>query len=79
MSPMPNQPDLDRHEIDRRFDYHSPDTEEKRLAHEQVRAMFKDMGTILTNLPDGREKALTMTKLEEASFWAHAAIARDGT
>ena len=28
-------------------------------------------------LPDSREKSLTMTKLEETSMWAKAAIARN--
>lgn len=28
-------------------------------------------------LPNGREKALALTKLEEASMWAKAAIARN--
>lgn len=67
-----NQPELDRI-----FDYHEPD-DEKQLAHEQVRALFKDVGKTLSNLPSGRERSLALTKLEEASFWAHAAIARDG-
>ena len=30
----------------------------------------------MSNLPNGRERALVLTKLEEASFFAHAAIAR---
>jgi hypothetical protein len=28
-------------------------------------------------LPDGREKALAFTHLEEVTMWANAAIARD--
>lgn len=31
----------------------------------------------LMNLPEGREKSLAFTAFEEATFWAHAAIARD--
>ena len=30
------------------------------------------------NVPDGREKSLAMTKLEECVMWANAGIARNG-
>ena len=65
-------------DIDRIFDSHIPDNEEDRLAHEQVRQAFKATAKTMSNLPSGRERSLVMTKLEEASFYAHAAIGRNG-
>jgi hypothetical protein len=67
-----NQPD-----IDRIFDSHPPKDEGEALAHEQVRAAFKDMAKVMSNLPAGRERSIVLTKLEEASFFAHAAIGRE--
>ena len=32
---------------------------------------------IIDNIPDGRERALCLTKLEELSMWAKAGIARN--
>ena len=32
---------------------------------------------IVRNVPEGREKALALTALEEAMFWANAGIARE--
>lgn len=32
---------------------------------------------VMTTCPDGREKSLALTKLEEAKFWASAAVARN--
>ena len=68
---------MNQADIDRIFDSHPPKSDEDALAHEQVRSAFKDMARILSNLPPGRERSLTLTKLEEASFFAHAAIGRE--
>jgi len=64
-------------DIERRFSYHPPTTEARRAAHQIVRTGCWDLAdTLAARLPDGREKALALTKVEEAMFWANAAIAR---
>lgn len=46
---------------------------------EVVRDKFVIFGYRLNELlPDGREKALVMTKLEEAAMWAGMAIQKEG-
>ena len=62
--------------IDAAFTYHRPlpgDVE----AIESLREDFKDVAEGIDLLcPDGREKALALTKLEEVMMWANAAIVR---
>lgn len=42
-----------------------------------IRECSYDFALVVTNLcPDGREKALALTKIEEAMMWANAAISR---
>jgi hypothetical protein len=64
-------------ELRNRFTYHAPDND-KRFKHETVRSLLGDMAEELNDyLPEGREKSLVMTHLEEAMFWSNAAIARN--
>ena len=60
-----------------RFIYHNP-SEENKPKHQQVNetllAVAEDFDELL---PAGREKALALTKLEEAKMWSNAAIARN--
>ena len=63
--------------MDRRFDYHKPDAEKVELLIE-LRAELKMTAQFLEDLlPESREKALAITKLEESLFWANASIARE--
>lgn len=63
-------------DLNNRFDYHAPDDARKR-DHEDVRQTVKVAASNLNAmLPECREKSLVMTHLEEAMFWANAAIAR---
>ncbi len=64
-------------DIAHRFAFHAATTEEKRDAHTSVRQACRRLADELNErLPEGREKALVVTKLEEVMFWANAAIAR---
>jgi hypothetical protein len=65
-------------DIANRFTYHAP-TPDKVRQHERVRSYLRQMAEEFNQtLPEGREKSLVITHLEEAAFWANAAIARTG-
>lgn len=67
-------------DINTRFDFHAATTAEKRDEHTAVRQIIKRAAeAIEERVPAGREQSLSLTKLEEAMFWANAGIARDNT
>lgn len=64
-------------DIEHRFCHHSP-TGGKIVKHTEARVIAMNAAHELNDLlPEGREKALAITKLEEALMWANAAIARN--
>lgn len=70
---------MDQQDIDNRFQYHPPKDEGTKELHQQVRQTLHSVASSFNSaLPEGREKSLAITHLEEAMFWANAAIARKG-
>lgn len=62
--------------LQRRFDARNLDA--RKLAKQQLlRGLFSDTVSIIEEqCPDGREKSLAVTKLEEALLWANESVAR---
>lgn len=64
-------------DLDNRFDFHSATSTEKQMEHEAIREQCRVLAhRINEQVPDGREKSLAMTHLEQTMFWANAATAR---
>lgn len=64
-------------EIKERFHYHSPSLDGVQR-HAELSDAFVSIAVLVDDIcPDSREKSLVLTKLEEAKFWASAAVARD--
>lgn len=69
---------MDNADIESRFSFHPADTRAKQDEHQSVRGSCKTLADYLnTILPEGREKSLAITKLEEVMMWSNAAIARN--
>lgn len=64
-------------ELRHRAAYHPPQTDDTVRAHEDVREVTTQI-TLLYNdlLPEGREKSMALTFLDQAMWAANAAIAR---
>lgn len=69
---------MDVNDLRNRFEYHPPQTRERAEAHQVVRTAMLGTAIIVNDAaPDGREKSLAITHLEQAMMWANAAIARE--
>lgn len=67
---------MDSTELRNRFEYHAPDAV-KVIIHSAIRdGCFSLAEYLNSSLPEGREKSLAITKLEEVMFWSNASIAR---
>lgn len=65
-------------DLKNRFTYHAP-----KPGQPEIYAALRLTGLLLAqriaaNVPPGREQSLALTKVEEAIFWANAAVARHG-
>jgi hypothetical protein len=64
-------------QIERTFTYHSPKNDQPDR-YVMLRDKAKDLAyDIVKNTPSSREQSLAITHLEEAIFYANAAIARN--
>ena len=64
-------------QIENNFSYHSP-KEGQPAKYEAIRAKAKELAVLIDEqTPKAREQSLAMTNLEQAVFWANAAIARN--
>lgn len=72
---------MDQQDIENRFAHHPPSEEKavkKAVKHAAARAEVKSVAETLNDLlPEGREKSLAFTHLENALFWANASLARN--
>jgi hypothetical protein len=63
--------------IENNFKYHAP-KDGQPARYEAVRAKAKELAHLIDEqVPNGREKSLAMTNLEQAVMWANAGIARN--
>lgn len=69
---------INNEELERRFNFHPPSSEEVANRHQKVRLVCRDAAREIVELtgPPSREQSLAITALEEAMFWANGAIAR---
>ncbi len=65
-------------ELKKRFSHHPPLGPNQVSRYEEIRENGKNLArVIIQRCPSSRELSLALTKIEEAVFWANAAIARN--
>jgi hypothetical protein len=63
-------------DLKNRFTYHTPTVGMPEKFKQMRKEAFNLSSLIDTYVPEGREKSLAITKLEEAIMWANAGLAR---
>lgn len=73
---MPEENQIINQELENRFTYHLPKGDQP-VRYELLREAAKRLAYFIwDNVPDCRERATALTRLEEAVMWANAGIAR---
>lgn len=68
---------MDTNDLINRFGFHPATDDITKARHEAVRDGCLALAIEINDLaPEGREKSLAITHLEESMMWANAAIAR---
>ena len=68
---------MDAADLENRFTYHQPKGDQAER-YVDIRTLARDFAKQIDAMcPDSREKSLAITHIEEAVFWANAAIARN--
>lgn len=64
-------------QIENNFKYHAP-KEGQPEKYEKIRNLAKELAYLIdAEVPNGREKSLAMTNLEQSVMWANAGVARN--
>ncbi len=73
----PKGADAQNADLDNRFTYHAPHGDQI-ARYGMLRGAARNYAQIIVELtPQSREQAVALTNLEQATFWANAAIARN--